>query len=199
MHTIPNGSPELTQARRDEIVRACETLYQSMSFREITIKEIACFTSLTRPSIYNYFQTKEEIFLALLQQEYERWRTDLEVLAQSDAPPSRQGLAQGLACTLERRPNMLRPLSTSLNDMGEKSRPEKLVEFKTACGASIEAVRGCLSCFCPDMGRREQNAFIAAFFPLLPFMRSPSRAQKNSWAYRPGDRMTDRRKIRWNF
>lgn len=79
-----------------------------MSFREITIKEIACFTSLTRPSIYNYFQTKEEIFLALLQQEYERWRTDLEVLAQSDAPPSRQGLAQGLACTLERRPNMLR-------------------------------------------------------------------------------------------
>ena len=73
----------------------------------------------------------------------------LEVLAQSDAPPSRQVLAQGLACTLERRPNMLRPLSTSLNDMEENSRPEK---FKTACGISIEAVRGCLSCFCPDMG-----------------------------------------------
>ena len=41
-----------------------------MSFKEITLKEIGNATSFTRTSIYNYFQTKEEIFLALLQREY---------------------------------------------------------------------------------------------------------------------------------
>ena len=71
---MPKGSPELTASRREEIVNACEKLYQTMSFKEITIKEIGAVTSFTRTSIYNYFQTKEEIFLALMQREYERGR-----------------------------------------------------------------------------------------------------------------------------
>ena len=73
---MPKGSPGLTEARREEIVNACEKLYQTMSFKEITIKEIGNATSFTRTSIYNYFQTKEEIFLALLQREYELWIAD---------------------------------------------------------------------------------------------------------------------------
>ena len=56
---MPKGSPELTNARKDEIITACAKLYETMSFKEITIKEIAAYTSFTRPSIYNYFQTKE--------------------------------------------------------------------------------------------------------------------------------------------
>ena len=67
------GSKELTASRKEEIIKACEELYKTMSFKEITIKEIGNATSFTRTSIYNYFQTKEEIFLALLQREYERW------------------------------------------------------------------------------------------------------------------------------
>ena len=70
---MPKGSKELTASRKEEIITACEELYKTMSFKEITIKEIGNATSFTRTSIYNYFQTKEEIFLALLQREYERW------------------------------------------------------------------------------------------------------------------------------
>ncbi|WP_253287604.1 TetR/AcrR family transcriptional regulator [Anaerotignum sp. MSJ-24] len=70
---MPKGSKELTASRKEEIITACEELYKAMSFKEITIKEIGNATSFTRTSIYNYFQTKEEIFLALLQREYERW------------------------------------------------------------------------------------------------------------------------------
>ena len=62
---MPKGSAKLTNSRREEIISACRKLYQTMSYREITIKEIAEETSFTRPSIYNYFETKEEIFLAL--------------------------------------------------------------------------------------------------------------------------------------
>lgn len=68
---MPKGSPELTRARREEIINACEKLYEVMSFKEVTIKEISKYTSFTRPSIYNYFSTREDIFLALLQREYE--------------------------------------------------------------------------------------------------------------------------------
>ena len=68
---MPKGSEELTNARKEEIVCACAKLYETMSFKEITIKEIAKLTSFTRTSIYNYYQTKEEIFLALLRKEYD--------------------------------------------------------------------------------------------------------------------------------
>ena len=74
---MPKGSPERTSARKEEIVKACEQLYQTMSFREINLKEIGKVTSFTRTSIYNYFQTKEEIFLELLKREYELWIDEL--------------------------------------------------------------------------------------------------------------------------
>ena len=58
-------------------INACEELYKTMSFKEITMKEIGKATSFTRTSIHNYFQTKEEIFLALLKRENELWVADL--------------------------------------------------------------------------------------------------------------------------
>ena len=34
---MPKGSPELVAARKEEIIAACEKLYQTMSFKDITI------------------------------------------------------------------------------------------------------------------------------------------------------------------
>lgn len=98
---MPKGSAELTQARKDEIIDACAGLYEHMNFRDITIKEIGRATSFTRTSIYNYYQTKEEIFLALLQREYALWEQDLCAVAAGEAL-SRAQLAQALAAV----PNM---------------------------------------------------------------------------------------------
>lgn len=46
-------------------------LFEFPSFKEISVKEIGNITSFTHTSIYNYFQMKEGIFLALLKREYE--------------------------------------------------------------------------------------------------------------------------------
>ena len=70
------GTPEIIVQRREEIVAACEQLYQTMSFKDITLKEISSVTSFSRPTIYNYFHTKEEIFLALYKREYVRWNEE---------------------------------------------------------------------------------------------------------------------------
>ena len=41
-------------------------------------------TSFSRPTIYNYLETKEEIFMALFQREYDRWNEDLHVWSTGD-------------------------------------------------------------------------------------------------------------------
>lgn len=164
---MPRGSAELTNARREEIISACEQLYQTMSFKEITLKDIAGATSFTRTSIYNYFQTKEEIFLALMRKEYERWTEELDALAGDYTAMSAESFSSMLAHSLEKRGMLLKLLSMNHFDMEDNSRPECLADFKRAYGASIEAVRRCLVKFFPDMDAKARQDFLYAFLPFL--------------------------------
>ena len=161
---MPKGSEALTHARREEIIDACAALYETMSLREITIKLIGARTSFTRTSIYNYFQTKEEIFLALLRREYEAWTADLDALP---AQPDAAALADALACTLERRGTMLRLLSMNLYDIEANSRVENLAAFKTVYAASMQAVRRLLARSGPALSGPAAERFLYAFYPFL--------------------------------
>ncbi len=161
---MPKGSPELTASRKEEIVNACEKLYQTMSFKEITIKEIGAVTSFTRTSIYNYFQTKEEIFLALMQREYEEWSAEMFALAEENSAMSAADFADAIAHSLEKHEQLLKLLAMNHYDMEEHSRPERLTEFKLAYSASLDAVRACIRKFFPDT---DCESFIFVFFPFM--------------------------------
>ena len=164
---MPKGSPELTAARKDEIINACEQLYQTMSFKDITLKEIGAVTSFTRTSIYNYFQTKEEIFLALYEREYDRWNEELEAIGNSYGSLSRKELAEKLASSIANRQQLLKLLAMNNYDMEANSRPELLTSFKTAYGESMKNIRSLLEKFCPDMTTDEIRRFIYIFFPFM--------------------------------
>ena len=164
---MPKGSPELTSARKEEIISACRKLYETMSFKDITLKEIGQQTSFTRTSIYNYFETKEEIFLALFAQEYELFAKDLDGLREQREMLSPDELSSELAHALERRPLMLKLLSMNLYDMEANSRMERLVEFKKAYGESSAAVDRCLKKFVPDLTEENRQTFLYAFLPFV--------------------------------
>ena len=100
-------SPELIETRRDEIINACEKLYRTMSFKDITIREIGNITTFGRTSIYNYFQTKEEIFLALMQREYEEWAAEVSSAADENESMTAGGFADIIANSLERHSQLL--------------------------------------------------------------------------------------------
>ena len=164
---MPKGSPELTAARKEEIINACETLYQTMSFKDITLKEIGNVTSFTRTSIYNYFQTKEEIFLALYEREYDRWNEELTQILNENEKLSKQELAEKIAVSIENRTQLLKLLSMNNYDMEANSRPELLTSFKKAYGESMRNVCRLLQKFCPDMSVKDIQSFTFVFFPFM--------------------------------
>lgn len=164
---MPKGSNELTNSRRDEIINACAKLYETMNFKDITIKEIGNATSFTRTSIYNYFQTKEEIFLALLQREYEVWCDDLIALSHENEALSSKQFADALAHMMEARTRLLKILSLNLYDMENYCRLDTLVEFKRVYGRTLECITLCLKKFFPSMTGDDINGFIYAFFPFI--------------------------------
>ena len=144
------GTPELIAERREEIMNACEKLYQTKSFKEITLKDIGAETPFSRPTIYNYFETKEEIFLALFEREYRYWTDDLHAIL-GEAHTDARALADALAQSLQKRMLMLKLLAVNLYDMEENSRPERLVSFKRAYGASLSAMGDILTQNFPEL------------------------------------------------
>ena len=164
---MPKGSPELTQARKDEIISACEQLYQTMSFKEITLKEIGKVTSFTRTSIYNYFHTKEEIFLALLKKEYELWIEELQSIMNEKEKPDRETFIEKIAASLEHRKQLLKIMSMNMYDMEANSRMENLVEFKKVYGRSLQLFTELVSKFFPAMNAEDRQSFIYQFFPFI--------------------------------
>ena len=161
------GTPELIAGRREEIINACEQLYRTMSFREITLKEIGNLTSFSRPTIYNYFETKEEMFLALFQREYDRWNEDLNAILDENEQMTKAEIAEKIALSLSGREQLLKLLSMNNYDMEANSRQELLTAFKQSYGRSMHLLCMLLEKFCPDMSAAEIQNFIYTFYPFM--------------------------------
>ncbi len=161
------ATPEQITQKREEIINACERLYQSMSFREITLKDIGNITSFSRPTIYNYFETKEEIFLALFQREYDRWNEDLTAILETNELMTKAKLSERIASSLSGREQLLKLLSMNNYDMEANSRQELLTSFKRSYGRSMHLMRMLLTKFCPDMSEADIQNFIYTFYPFM--------------------------------
>ena len=161
------GTPELIAERREEIMNACETLYETMPFREVTLKEIGNITTCSRPSIYNYFQTKEEIFLALFEREYVLWTEELLHIGDKASGMSKEMLAESIAESLEKRKLLLKLLAVNLYDMEENSRLECLVSFKVAYGNSRDALFALLRSVYPHLSENRITDIVFTFLPYL--------------------------------
>ena len=164
---MPKRSEELTNARKDEIINACASLYKTMGFKDITIRDIGAETSFTRTAIYNYFQTKEEIFLALLQREHEAWISNLEEITREHETMTIGDFSDAIAGSLEKRGCMLKLMSMNLYDMEGNSRMDNLVAFKVVYAQALRSVSGCLEKFFPQMTPSDIQEFLYVFFPFL--------------------------------
>ena len=153
--------------RRAEIVRACRELYQTMSFKDITIKEISEYTSFSRPSIYNYFATKESIFLEIFREEYALWCDDMDAIIAKYKKLSVKKFADKLAQTLENRPVLLKLLSMNLYDLEENCSLSDLTTFKREYRRALDTVERLLTVYFPRMHKSDRERFIYIFFPFM--------------------------------
>ncbi len=161
---MPKISEERVEERKNEILDACETLLKNTSIRNVTIKDIANYTSFSRPSIYNYFGTIEEIFLGLIEREYRMWNVDLRELL--DLKLNREELASQIAHALEKRSTLLRILSANLFDIEVHSRVERLEGLTEALNETAITL---VALFEKDLGasKEEYTDFTYIFFAFL--------------------------------
>lgn len=105
-------SAEQKDLRRHEILAAAAQLYATRRLEAISMQDIARAAGLAKGSLYLYFETKEELYLTLLESSLQQWLAQLDawLLAQT-SPLHAAALATELARSLQRHPMLVRMLA----------------------------------------------------------------------------------------
>jgi len=72
---------------RAQIVQVARKIFTRYGFRKTTMEEIAAATRKGKSSIYYYFNSKEEIFKAVVEKEAEELKTELDRTLHADGTP----------------------------------------------------------------------------------------------------------------
>lgn len=152
--------------RQEEIIDACEKLYKEKDFKSISIKLIGENITCSRTSIYNYFETKEEIFLALVEREYIKWGKDLERILQENDHLNVTELIEKITKSLFKRTVLLKLISMNMYEMEEKSSYNRVKKYKISYINCLTSLKKCLMKFLgkPD---EEATSIVFTFFPFM--------------------------------
>lgn len=152
--------------RYEAILDSCRKLYSEKSFQEINLKEISRLTDFSRTAIYSYFINKEEIFLALLQEEYKKWILDLEKITEYETLDIEE-FSQKIADSIRERNLMFKILGIDMSSLDSQVRMENLIQFKAIYGKTLEVFSDLIRKYFKDMSEEEIVKFNFSFFPFL--------------------------------
>ena len=92
-NSVPDRGVRSTQRsrkfrRRDEILRAATDLFSEKGYHEVTMEEIAEEMGVSKGTLYNYFSSKENLYLEILKESFEAIEALLhEEVENSDPAP----------------------------------------------------------------------------------------------------------------
>lgn len=140
------------EARRDEILAAALTLFLQDTRRLPTVASIATAAGLAKGTVYIYFETKEQIFAALLAREWSSLLLEIEE-SFDDKFGDRDALIGGFtnrfASFLDSHPYFLRLDSLGYVLLEANLSPDDFWRFKDAFSAALQraghAVDACLA------------------------------------------------------
>ncbi len=84
--------------RRDEILKTAINLFSEKGYHELTMEEIAEEIGVSKGTIYNYFTSKESLYLEILKESFESIETLLQEEIENSDPASMK--LQKLLCTV---------------------------------------------------------------------------------------------------
>ena len=105
-------SEEQKQARQQALLATAWSMFQEQAYEAITVNAIAEQAGVAKGTVYLYFNSKEELFLMIQEQQLSRWFNELDTrLAALASPASIKQVADILCNSLEERTGMTRLLT----------------------------------------------------------------------------------------
>ena len=83
---MPRIRPERKAERRAQIVAAARTCFARSGFHNTTLKDVFAEAGLSAGCVYNYFQSKDELMLAIAEERHEEERRLIAEASETDDP-----------------------------------------------------------------------------------------------------------------
>lgn len=126
------------QQRRSDILSAAQDLWATTPYADLSMSQVASSAQLAKGTLYLYFDTKEELFLALVDRHLNAWIGRTCALLAEHRPQTPPQLADVLVESV-RDISSLRRLLTLLGTVLERRiRPELMLEFRKNVNAHLE-------------------------------------------------------------
>jgi AcrR family transcriptional regulator len=134
------------EARRRQLLDAALALYQTTSYDEVKMADVAERTQLAKGTVFLYFPTKEALFLALLEEQLFAWFARLEeTLARGEGRWTGARVARTVAESLEGEESLTRLLARLQTVLEQnvtvaqvRGFKERLLEAVVRAGALVE-------------------------------------------------------------
>jgi AcrR family transcriptional regulator len=84
---VRRGRPP-TPGLRDRILRAAETVFARHDYHEVQMDDVVAACGVGKGTVYRYFPSKQELYLAVIFDGIERLRAELEAAVQTDEAPA---------------------------------------------------------------------------------------------------------------
>ena len=151
-------SPKDKEIRRVLILESSLQLFQKMELAQISMDLIAKKSNLAKGTLYLYFKTKEEVFLALLSQKLDDWITAIKMeFGNIQHPLPAQEFAQIFSSSLSFAPELPRLLTL----------PPKAHQYKLTLKSQLLEVAGAISHKSPALTSQTTLPFLMKFYSVL--------------------------------
>lgn len=161
MGKIRARTDEELAARKQEILAAAKEQFMTMSYESITLATIAEKTSISRPSIYHYYDKKESVFVDLIIQEYQEWGEQMGLLLERRC--SQEQFCQTMTDILWEHETLLKLLSLHLPIWDPSYDDSILHHFAKETLPFQNTLKEVVAFQFPDADSKERTMFLIQF------------------------------------
>lgn len=123
--------PEQKEERRQHLLDTARTaLRGGMELSELGLNELARQAQMTKSNVYRYFENREALLLAMLEEESAQWSAELGACLAAATPVTPERIARDFARACAARPLMCRLFSILPSIIERNVSSERLAEFK---------------------------------------------------------------------
>ena len=148
-------------ARKADILESAKKQLMTMDYDDITLATIAETTSVSRPTMYRYYEKKELVFIDLLVLEYEEFEHELGVFLKRKI--SRESFCKKLSAMLWKHQVLLKLLSLQLPIWRKEYDAQLLKNFVSETASYQQTLKEVLKKQFPDASDVAENMFRIQF------------------------------------
>ena len=154
---------EQIATRQEEIINVCDKIYRKKGYEAVHFKAVSQMTSISRPTIYNYYNTKEEIFLDLLKRDFACWTQELRTHFEKRKKMTKKDFCNFLADSILNHEKYFELLFVFMPSIEKNSSLEKLTIYKQNVWSFRTAFFEGLAKFFPDADSETKDIFYIHF------------------------------------